>query len=237
MVGTNEHTPNCTWIDGDHSDGRQDNQIPYQGFGLHLIDFDGSDGRALQYKQHPETLCDSKPRFHMYEEMNATTWIPIFHPNLEYYDTNHTDKDFSKLHTDGIIPPNPDEDKDNTPPFIPTIERKRSLRRHRRAIGEGELVVSHHVAHSARSLCTSLTSVGPDFVSVEEGVYCDMTHRSTFPICPHTEGLESCCFNYNSTEFEGNCTIHSKRALKKRYTTVRLWEPGMKTRVIKRSIS
>lgn len=37
-------------------------------------------------------------------------------------------------------------------------------------------MISEHSAHSAREVCGS-SSWGPDFVSVAEGVYCDMCKR------------------------------------------------------------
>lgn len=48
---------------------------------------------------------------------------------------------------------------------------------------ENQLVVSEHASHSAVQVCESDSSWGPDFVSISEGVFCDMCKRQYYPLC------------------------------------------------------
>ncbi|KAH6678616.1 hypothetical protein B0J14DRAFT_688722 [Halenospora varia] len=59
---------------------------------------------------------------------------------------------------------------------------------------ENQLVISEDTEHSAVDLCLSESSWGPDFVSVHEGVFCDMCERKTYPLCGG-EGVNGSCFD------------------------------------------
>jgi hypothetical protein len=48
---------------------------------------------------------------------------------------------------------------------------------------ESQLVISEHDSHSAIQVCESQSSWGPDFISIVEGVYCDMCKRQYYPLC------------------------------------------------------
>jgi hypothetical protein len=56
-----------------------------------------------------------------------------------------------------------------------------------------ELVVSHLPTNSARRVCKNPMSWGPDFVSVHEGMYCDMCERELYKVC--TSKHQSQCFD------------------------------------------
>nr|XP_036575951.1 uncharacterized protein CTRU02_14088 [Colletotrichum truncatum]KAF6782607.1 hypothetical protein CTRU02_14088 [Colletotrichum truncatum] len=45
------------------------------------------------------------------------------------------------------------------------------------------LIISSIPSHNATELCLSETSRGPDLVSLEEGVYCNMETRELLPLC------------------------------------------------------
>lgn len=47
----------------------------------------------------------------------------------------------------------------------------------------GQLIKSGSQYHSASELCGSATSYGPDFVSIHEGIFCDMDQKKVWPIC------------------------------------------------------
>lgn len=56
------------------------------------------------------------------------------------------------------------------------------------------LVTSPRESQTATELCEAPNSSGPDFVSLMEGLYCDMTTRELLPICSLT-GLSENCFD------------------------------------------
>ncbi|KAI9712975.1 MAG: hypothetical protein M1812_006722 [Candelaria pacifica] len=53
------------------------------------------------------------------------------------------------------------------------------------------LIASRSTQHSARDLCESETSRGPDFISHHEGLHCDMTNRELKPLCDGSN-VEDC---------------------------------------------
>ncbi|PHH72999.1 hypothetical protein CDD82_5695 [Ophiocordyceps australis] len=74
-----------------------------------------------------------------------------------------------------------------------------------------QLVVSNQEAHNATDLCLSPTSVGPSFVSLHQGLFCDMETRQLLPLCmPNLNGTQEC--------FD----MRAKRALMKRFQGSRL---------------
>ncbi|KAL4915008.1 hypothetical protein BDW62DRAFT_204097 [Aspergillus aurantiobrunneus] len=194
------YKPSCFWIGGPRQDtGRPTNGFP-EGIGLHLIDFDSTEARQTQYTKHPETLCKSKPRMHMYDMLSEMTCLPIFNPTLDYV-LGKGDKDFSKLHTQGKAMCAPSAN--DIDPF-PTGEQRRKLQKwtsgrfqeatygtKKRSLEEplhncthpDDLIESSHPDHSATELCQDPTAAGPDFVSHSEGRMCDMCTRTLWPLC------------------------------------------------------
>jgi hypothetical protein len=53
---------------------------------------------------------------------------------------------------------------------------------------ENQLIISSYTGHSAVEVCESETSWGPDFVSLAEGIFCDMCQRQAYPLCSGTGG-------------------------------------------------
>lgn len=45
-----------------------------------------------------------------------------------------------------------------------------------------QLVISHHAGQSAAGLCSSATSLGPDFIG-QDGNFCDMATKTLIPLC------------------------------------------------------
>ncbi|KAL1866689.1 hypothetical protein Daus18300_006633 [Diaporthe australafricana] len=96
-----------------------------------------------------------------------------------------------------------------------------------------QLVVSTKRSHSstATELCDSETSFGPDFVSTEEGLFCSMSQKKTFPLCNRNgEADASTCFDLDANELVVPKTLdtaHTKRILDElpitNYTLVRRW--------------
>jgi hypothetical protein len=60
------------------------------------------------------------------------------------------------------------------------------------------LVISHFSDHSASEVCQMSSSWGPDFVSLAEGLYCDMCERELWQLCSVTTTSE--CFDLEKKE-------------------------------------
>jgi len=68
----------------------------------------------------------------------------------------------------------------------PPVLERRAEDRHResgRWCRERHLVITESAAHSAKEVCESETSWGPDMAAVQEGMYCDMCSRTVYSIC------------------------------------------------------
>ena len=117
------------------------------------------------------------------------------------------------------MPTGPSFDK-NLPEF-PDELRKARLRRGRQAVGRSanpasliaeikkrqlvhadRLIISRFSQHSAIELCESLYSLGPDMVSVQEGMFCDMSEKRLWPVCASSDA--SYCFDMESETVRGS---------------------------------
>ncbi|KAK8006659.1 hypothetical protein PG991_012956 [Apiospora marii] len=181
LIGDDNYQPKCTWIDGDKSNG-----ITTQGFGMHITDFTATKERAAAYADDQDTMCKSKPRFHLYDDLKSDYFLPYFSPPLEY-DSNLVDKDRKKVMVDGA-----------STGKLPPRNKVRSPRERRDIIAKrhlfpGKLVTSPKTAHSARELCESGSSLGPDFVSFHENLFCDMSEKELWPLC--SAKVTSGCFD------------------------------------------
>lgn len=58
------------------------------------------------------------------------------------------------------------------------------------------LIVDDYQDHTAKDLCESPTSWGPDFVNVIEGLFCHMTDKTLWPVC--NSELVNDCFSVDS---------------------------------------
>ncbi|KAG4434486.1 hypothetical protein IFR05_010029 [Cadophora sp. M221] len=61
------------------------------------------------------------------------------------------------------------------------------------ACEETHLVISNYEGHSARELCENDRSMGPDFVSRREELFCDMCTRAVWPLCSTEKSVN--CFD------------------------------------------
>lgn len=80
------------------------------------------------------------------------------------------------------------------------------------------LIASPRENHSARRLCESETSHGPDFVSFSEGIFCDMETKMIFPLCPVFIGVWE-CFHW-----ETRTLVTGGKHVAKKYAKVEEWE-------------
>ncbi|KAJ5029187.1 hypothetical protein J3E72DRAFT_379734 [Bipolaris maydis] len=79
------------------------------------------------------------------------------------------------------------------------------------------LVISSEPGHNATELCASNTSRGPDFVSLFEGIYCNMETRETVPVCD--TGVTGLCFNAEAKQLQKP----DGRVEQKNFTEVIAW--------------
>ncbi|KAK9773300.1 hypothetical protein SCAR479_10029 [Seiridium cardinale] len=68
-----------------------------------------------------------------------------------------------------------------------------------------QLVVSDSKSHSAKKLCDSDTSLGPDFAHVTENLFCDMGAKKLYDICPPGNNTTG-CFDLDSKTLSSSPT-------------------------------
>lgn len=200
LVGTQNAMPKCIWIDRNGSNG-----LRFQGFGVHIPDFTNFPARALQYNRSIDTMCKSGPRFRMYETIETQDSILYFNPPLQY-NPDGTDVDVSKVINNPGVMADLNMDLNNAICSSEAFKggcpnnaksRTRKIKRDT-SWADGQLVISAYQQHSAREVCESSTSVGPDFVSLSENTYCDMTTRTVWDVCNGNSTL--CCFDTQATQ-------------------------------------
>ena len=201
-TGDDDYQPACIWIDRDRSYG-----LRFQGLGIHINDFAATKERAQQYNQNHDLMCKAAPRLRMYTDMNDDDPIPFFSPPLEYNATGLVDADpavvLNKKHW-SLPNPGPNIKKSvvdaDQAPYHPHSRRLRH-RAQRQGIQppspfDGKLILSNSTHHSAKRLCESPTSAGPDFVSLAERSFCDMSVKKLWPFCGGgAGGKTTACFD------------------------------------------
>ena len=216
--------PKCIWIDR----GR-DSNIQFEGFGMHIYDFRTSEERAKEYNDNIDLMCKSSPRFRMYEKMISADPIPFFSPGLDYdpdrgmIDASHAavfDKNRWALRYKG---PNINKKLIDSP-FIDSgrpIHSRQGFQRRGNSSVFDDLIVSPD--HSATELCDSSSSLGPDFVSLEEQLFCDMDIKELWQLCSVSKTDD--CFDLGNTTIKaGNDTMDAKkRSVEKEYRKIVYW--------------
>ncbi|KAH7311980.1 hypothetical protein BKA65DRAFT_467954 [Rhexocercosporidium sp. MPI-PUGE-AT-0058] len=212
MFGTTLRPP-CIWFS-------TDDRFP-TGMALHTIDFSSmgsaaADNRGNQFVSHPESLCDSVPRQHFYKghftELNC---IPVFDP-LPVATPDNVDEDRGQAITSGTVACSPGPGVEPSAAEIIKLRKIISSPRggstptygvKRRSVDAPEpgskpeknhLVVSNYDGHSARDLCENERSLGPDFVSRREELFCDMCTRTVWPLCVNESAVN--CFNLKKSK-------------------------------------
>jgi hypothetical protein len=113
------------------------------------------------------------------------------------------------------------------------LERRAALE-NKRDFCVDRLTISHLTEHTATVVCQSETSWGPDFVSVAEGLYCDMCEKMLWNLC--TGPGATYCFDLVARELrfsgdlktrdldEGSTGEEELASLRKRYAKVDEWK-------------
>jgi hypothetical protein len=218
------YTPDCVWIDNPSGD---EGAPIHQAFSFHIKDFIGEKGRAAQYRANTESLCNSKPRMHFYEQHKFHEPIAVFQPPLEYNEDG-TDKDLTKVigvegfikeqhHEEGLIAK---RDNETETPRIPPAKRAQKFRERLAR----ELIYSHHSHHSAREVCEDPSSLSSDIVSHEEGMWCDWTNRRLLPLCSNTDAGGNDCFDEVEHDVRPRIRVRGSKPKKtKRYAKISTW--------------
>lgn len=89
--------------------------------------------------------------------------------------------------------------------------------RPRSAAMSSSIISSPDPSHSAVKLCESDTSYGPDFVSLSEGIFCDMATKTHWPLC--TKSVADNCY-----EWDSHTLINGAGQTVKDYTNVQEWQ-------------
>lgn len=201
-----EARPACVWIDQDGS-----NNHPYAGLTIHLPSFTGA-GLAQEYNDDIDTLCRSLPRFSMWTTRSVHMTLPVYYADRLEFNEDGSDKNISAILDPQMMQSETTAPNDPTGTALGVADGPSALdlarvaqlapsrRRARRQSQisqpqplRDQLVVSDVSSHSARELCESRTSAGPDFVSVSEGLFCDMAGKVLWPLC--SEEVTAACFD------------------------------------------
>jgi hypothetical protein len=192
-IGNSNQPIRCVWLDANH-----DNGIIAKGLSLHIRDFSGEAGMLAQYNEDQRRLCQNSARMTFHPEILPDSIPQFFSPPLEYQRELNVD-DPTKPSTAGAFK-KPDQGQDREMRAYPdytdmdsyklrrrqasTFQGRRSLKvRGIKNLHPDRLTVSHMHGHSAKELCNDKMSLGPDFVSVAEGLFCDMETATLWPLC------------------------------------------------------
>lgn len=203
-----EARPACVWISQAVSSGQ-----PNKGITIHLPSFTGA-GLASEYNDNIDAMCKSLPRFSMWTSRSVHMTLPVFRNKLESNEDG-SDKDIDAILNPEMMQSETTAPNDPTGKALgvadgasalqpgPVVEMAPSRRRRRNTRRQAssfqplpdQLVVSNVTCHSAKEVCGSATSAGPDFVSVAEGLFCDMEEKVIWPLC--SEVTNESCFDLN----------------------------------------
>ena len=97
------YSPSCFWITSPKDDGTRSGVTAAtpdgfpQGLSWRILDFQsGNTARAQQYVDHPETMCQSTPRFKMYHDLTEMNCVPYYDKAMPEA-SDFTDADFAAL--------------------------------------------------------------------------------------------------------------------------------------------
>ena len=200
--------PRCMWLDGDYTHGNENGDGFMQGLTFHLRDFEPTDERVKYYNAHPDLLCKSEPLMYPHYRFDQTSHFRIFEPALRYYD-GELDKDYEHIQdpstwgwSDYPLPYPGGKFKRAAELFTAVTSSISRLLTPAPAVTsfydrfEGTIIRSNQTSQSAVTLCSTPSMHGPDFVSLQEQIFCDMRTRQIYPVC-NTDAVEAqgTCFD------------------------------------------
>jgi hypothetical protein len=227
------YKPKCVWIDGDATNG-----IKTKGIGIHIPSFVATAERAESMTADKDLWCNVAPRLKFYDDLSRESALPVFKPYAEFEQGTLVDVDPAKIK---------DSANWHTPEWALDKKGRKDDKRSVDFEGEttvngtnaelnsnqsrirfhGQLNKSGSAQHSAKELCESKTSFGPDFVNVEEGYFCDMDAKRAWPLC--NEVTTNNCFDNAANRMVGGKKnsrrddVTGERIIHKRYDKVSQW--------------
>ena len=94
---------------------------------------------------------------------------------------------------------------------------RRNLSRRSGSFAFPHLIASPHDRHSAKELCESESSHGPDFISSSEGIFCDMDTKIHWPLCDQM--TEDQCYHWDT-----HSLVLREDRVPRNYSHVEEWE-------------
>jgi hypothetical protein len=216
-VGNSNSPPRCVWLDSDHTGG-----IIAKGLSMHIRDFSGDPDLVKQYIDDQRRLCQNSARMTFQPEpIVPDSLIPFFQPPLEYKRASDGQSHGTDPSSGGALK-KPDQGTDRSTRAYPDFTNMNihdTRRRHTRDMTArndmassnvrptknnrpDHLIISNIEGHSAKELCEHPNSLGPDFVSTVEKIFCDMETGKWWPLCDatHVHG----CFDLEKQTMRGD---------------------------------
>ncbi|KAF6229672.1 hypothetical protein HO173_011318 [Letharia columbiana] len=200
IVG-DDHKPTCTWIDHDHSHG-----ITTAALQIHMQDFTNL---TSDYNHDPRSYC-TWPTMLFRADAPGYKWTTtgqrtrVQKPkSIEFWDDADASRSAERPENDGVG----------------RNGRRRNGRLARRSgsAAFSHLIASPHGGHSARELCASARSHGPDFLSFSEGIFCDMDAKVHWPLCDGA--TRDGCYHWDT-----HSLVLGDERLARNYSRVEEWE-------------
>ena len=169
------------------------------------------------FKKDPTTVADASSQEYADRTLKDENWAWGDKPPTASLPTLNNGKGFKIACVEDDCPPKGPSFNQNLK-IAPETRRKlrprkpsnldhgvmRASIKKRQEIHADHLIISNMVPHSAAELCDSMTSLGPDFVSTNEMLFCDMSEKQIWPVCTDPSG--NYCFDMDTQTVRGSST-------------------------------
>lgn len=202
-IGTDvdrKYSPDCTWLDLDHSPSNTAHTITPAAMQIHMPSFAKRGNKGEIYSRDPATYCDTHAM--MFSD--------------EYFPTKLKNELWNKYQLESEAYYGGQGPKQRRQQEQPAQARNITTPQ-RLSPAFDHLVASALGHHSAQALCESNTSHGPDFVGLREGIFCDMMRKEHYPLCGG--GMVEECFDWDTHEL-----ITGDGRVERNYSRVERWE-------------
>lgn len=164
-INNQDLTTRCMWVD---KDGDQ----PTTGFQVHFPDFYRENADEPPDDSIREDICTDRVKFQVFTEWDPrTVTYRIINGEKRSVETGQS----------------------TAPPKNESSNQVQALAKTSKAMHFNRLIVNNGIDQSAFQLCESKSSVGPDYINVDEGLFCRMSDKSLWHIC--SLYVETKCFD------------------------------------------